>query len=91
MAHGNGVKARQTYVPLSRGLDDHLRKLSGNALKVYLHLLMNAGYSGPTKGVCECSLGQDRISSRAELRDRSPGDQKTRRAVRSGPSSQKPA
>ena len=49
MAQRNDVRARQTYVPLSRGMDDHLRKLSGNALKVFLHLLINASYCGPMK------------------------------------------
>jgi hypothetical protein len=49
---------RQTYVPLSRGLDDHLRELRGNRLAVYLHLLLNASFSGPNTGICHRSLSQ---------------------------------
>ena len=60
MAQRNDVRARQTYVPLSRGMDDHLRKLSGNALKVFLHLLINASYCGPMKGICKSSLDRSR-------------------------------
>ena len=45
-----------TYVPLSRGLDDHLASIYGTALKVYLHLLINAVYHGPQKGQCARSF-----------------------------------
>ena len=40
----------ESYVPVSRGLRGHLPKLSGNAVKLYLELLLSATFSGPRKG-----------------------------------------
>ena len=40
----------ESYVPVSRGLRGHLPKLSGNAVKLYLELLLSATFSGPHKG-----------------------------------------
>lgn len=68
-----------TYVPLSRGLDDHLGGISGTALKVYLHLLINAVYHGPQKGKCARSfreiathLGLSYESVRRAVRELTP-------------------
>lgn len=46
----------ETYVPLSRGLREHLPKLSGNAIKLYLLLLMDAKFAGPDKGTFSISF-----------------------------------
>ena len=43
-------KTSETYVPLSRGWRPHLRKLSGNAVKLYNLLLIDAKFSGAAKG-----------------------------------------
>ncbi len=43
-------KTSETYVPLSRGWRAHLRKLSGNAVKLYNLLLIDAKFSGDAKG-----------------------------------------
>ena len=43
-------KTSETYVPLSRGWRAHLRKLSGNAVKLYNLLLIDAKFSGGAKG-----------------------------------------
>ncbi len=43
-------KTSETYVPLSRGWRAHLRKLSGNAVKPYNLLLIDAKFSGGAKG-----------------------------------------
>ncbi len=45
-----GVKGSKTYVPLSRGWRDHLPKLTGNAVKLYNLLLIDAKFAGPNKG-----------------------------------------
>lgn len=39
-----------SYVPVSRGLRDHLAEMSGNAVKLYLELLLSAAFAGPNKG-----------------------------------------
>ena len=39
-----------TYVPVSRGLRSHLATMSGNAVKLYLELLLSAAFSEPNKG-----------------------------------------
>lgn len=49
-------KTSETYVPLSRGWRDHLRKLSGNAVKLYNWLLIKAKFSGPDKGKIAASF-----------------------------------
>ncbi len=43
-------KKRETYVPLSRGWREHLAMLSGNAVKLYTLLLIDAKFAGPNKG-----------------------------------------
>ncbi|MDD5008174.1 MAG: hypothetical protein PHC68_07195 [Syntrophorhabdaceae bacterium] len=40
----------ETYVPLSRGLAEHLKNLSGNQVKIYILLLIRAAFQGPLKG-----------------------------------------
>jgi hypothetical protein len=44
------VTTAETYVPLSRGIREHLCKLSGNAVKVYIYLLTTASFAGPKRG-----------------------------------------
>jgi hypothetical protein len=46
----------KTYVPLSRGLMEHLPSLSDNALKVYLYILMSAKHTGKDKGKADLSM-----------------------------------
>ena len=48
----SGSQTTETYVPLSRGLDEHLAGVSGTALKLYIHLLINSVHAGPDKGKC---------------------------------------
>lgn len=40
----------ETYFPVSRGLIDHFRTMSGNAIKLYLLLLSKAKFVPPNKG-----------------------------------------
>jgi len=40
----------ESYAPISRGLRKHLAGLSGNAVKLYLELLLAADFAGPHKG-----------------------------------------
>jgi hypothetical protein len=40
----------ESYQPVSRGLRKHLAALSGNAVKLYLELLLSANFAGPNKG-----------------------------------------
>jgi hypothetical protein len=47
-----------TYVPLSRGIREHLSRLSGNAVKLYIDLLATAGFSGANKGQVAASFGE---------------------------------
>ncbi len=44
------AKGSKTYVPLSRGWRDHLPRLTGNAVKLYNLLLIDAKFAGPNKG-----------------------------------------
>lgn len=46
----------ETYVPLSRGLEAHLPKLSGLAVKLYIKSLIRAKFSGPDKGKFSASF-----------------------------------
>ena len=55
----------ETYVPLSRGLDEHLAGMSGTALKIYIHLLINSVHAGPDKG--KCAKGFNEIAARLSL------------------------
>ncbi len=50
------VKIGETYVPLSRGLETHLRKLSGLAVKLYIKSLIRARFIGPDKGKFSASF-----------------------------------
>ena len=70
-----------TYLPLSRGFDEHISKMSGNALKVFLHLLIRATHSGRCKGTCVTSFGGDRDSPRLALRNGPPGGSQNSRGV----------
>ena len=47
---GDSSRTTETWVPLGRGLDEHLAEMSGNAVKVLMHLLMNAMHAGPNRG-----------------------------------------
>ena len=40
----------ESYAPVSRGLRQHLTTMSGNAVKLYLELLLSAAFAGPNKG-----------------------------------------
>ncbi len=40
----------ESYAPVSRGLRQHLAQMSGNAVKLYLELLLSAAFAGPNKG-----------------------------------------
>ena len=46
----------ETYVTLSRGLREHLAKLSGNATKLYVLLLIDAKFAEPDKGKVAASF-----------------------------------
>ena len=46
----------ETYVPLSRGLEAHLPKLSGLAVKLYIKSLIRAKFTGPDKGKFSASF-----------------------------------
>lgn len=46
----------ETYVPLSRGLEAHLPKLSGLALKLYIKSLIRAKFTGLNKGKFSASF-----------------------------------
>ena len=61
----NSNRTSETYVPLSRGLDEHLTSMSGTALKVYIHLLINSVHAGPDKG--KCAKGFSEISAQLGL------------------------
>ena len=51
------VHSPASYVPVSRGLRNHLRSLSGNAVKLYLELLLAAAFNGPEKGQVAATFG----------------------------------
>jgi hypothetical protein len=56
-----GVKHRispESYAPVSRGLREHLSKMSGNAVKLYLELLLSAVFIGPRKGQVALSFAE---------------------------------
>jgi hypothetical protein len=40
----------ESYAPVSRGLRKHLSEMTGNAVKLYLELLLSAAFTGPNKG-----------------------------------------
>ena len=61
----SGSQTTETYVPLSRGLDEHLAGVSGTALKVYIHLLINSVHAGSDKG--KCAKGFSDISAHLSL------------------------
>jgi hypothetical protein len=48
----------ESYVPVSRGLRQHLSKMSGNAAKLYLELLLSAEFRGPNKGRTASTFAQ---------------------------------
>jgi hypothetical protein len=48
----------ESYAPVSRGLLEHLPTMSGNAVKLYLDLLLNAAFSGPNKGQVAVSFAE---------------------------------
>ena len=50
IVHGTIEVSNETYVPLSRGIRDHLIRMTGNEVKLYLYLLINARFNGPKKG-----------------------------------------
>ncbi len=55
--HSGDSRTTETYVPLSRGLDEHLERMPGDSLRVFIHLLLNAVYAGPNRGKCATSFG----------------------------------
>jgi hypothetical protein len=44
------VASSESYAPVSRGLRKHLAEMTGNAVKLYLELLLSAAFAGPKKG-----------------------------------------
>jgi hypothetical protein len=48
----------ESYVPVSRGLRDHLPTMSSNAVKLYVDLLLTAAFTGPTKGQVAASFAE---------------------------------
>lgn len=52
------IDGKESWLPLSRGLDKHLPYLSGNAVKVFLHILINAHWFGESKGKYTASINQ---------------------------------
>ena len=46
----------ETYVPLSRGLKEHLKDMSSHAVKVYIFLLLDARFCGPMKGALSITI-----------------------------------
>ena len=40
----------ESYAPFSRGFRKHLAEMSGNAVKLYVELLLAADFAGPRKG-----------------------------------------
>jgi hypothetical protein len=48
----------ESYAPVSRGLRQHLAKMSGNAVKLYLELLLSAAFAGPNKGQIAVSFAE---------------------------------
>jgi hypothetical protein len=46
----NTSPSSESYAPVSRGFRKHLAALSGNAVKLYVELLLAADFSGPHKG-----------------------------------------
>ena len=52
------IEGKESWLPLSRGLDEHLPYLSGNAVKVFLHILINAHWFGDSKGKYTASINQ---------------------------------
>ncbi len=54
--HSGGSRTTETWLPLSRGLDEHLAKMSGNAVKVFMHLLMSAMHAGPNRATYATTL-----------------------------------
>ncbi|MFZ1971617.1 MAG: hypothetical protein WAU89_02165 [Candidatus Acidiferrales bacterium] len=53
-----GATSSESYAPVSRGLREHLPTMSGNAVKLYLDLLLNAAFSGPNKGHVAVSFAE---------------------------------
>jgi hypothetical protein len=52
----------ESYAPVSRGLRDHLSTMSGNAVKLYMDLLLNAAFTGPNKGQVAVSFAELALS-----------------------------
>ena len=52
MASENG------FVPLSRGIREHLKNFPDSALKLYLSLLVRARFAGPKKGTCVANFSE---------------------------------
>ncbi len=46
------IKTAETYVPLSRGLLEHLNRFTPSELKTFIFLLLNAYFKGENKGKC---------------------------------------
>lgn len=48
----------ESYAPVSRGLRKHLPTMSGNAVKLYMDLLLSAAFTGPNKGRVAVSFAE---------------------------------
>jgi len=46
----NVNKTNESWLPLSRGLVKHLKGMSGNSVKVFIYILIRAGFRGEMKG-----------------------------------------
>lgn len=58
-------KTHETYVPLSRGIVEHLKVLKGTPLTVYVYLLAEAKYTGSGKGTLKKKISD--IASDIEI------------------------
>jgi len=50
MTRSQTPPSSESYQPVSRGLRKHLAALPGNAVKLYVELLLAADFAGPHKG-----------------------------------------
>lgn len=50
--------SNNSYVPLSRGIIPYLKSYSGNAIKLYIYLLLIAEWKGDYKGVAEFTFNE---------------------------------
>jgi len=44
------MEEKESWLPLSRGLVKHLKGMSGNSVKVFIYILIRAGFRGEMKG-----------------------------------------